>query len=79
MLNVFLKYLNVIVSYLIIISPPQNLCIAAAYRPVQELLEEEKKVGEMLSQVRSEDSTYILISISIWGQAELHVRMNLTV
>jgi len=25
----------------------------------------------MLSQVRSEDSTYILISISIWGQAHL--------
>ncbi|XP_065633563.1 outer mitochondrial transmembrane helix translocase, partial [Quercus suber] len=49
----------------------KNLCIAAAYRPVQELLEEEKKVGEMLSQVRSEDSTYILISISIWGQAHL--------
>ncbi|KAK9165698.1 hypothetical protein Scep_000889 [Stephania cephalantha] len=25
----------------------KNLCIAAAYRPVQELLEEEKKIGEM--------------------------------
>lgn len=26
------------------IVPCQNLCIAAAYRPVQELLEEEKRV-----------------------------------
>ena len=34
------------ISPLFLLSNSQNLCIAAAYRPVQELLEEEKKVNE---------------------------------
>ncbi|XP_075657466.1 uncharacterized protein LOC142627481 isoform X1 [Castanea sativa] len=43
----------------------KNLCIAAAYRPVQELLEEEKKVGEMLSQGSKSDVAPALRALSL--------------
>lgn len=48
----------------------QNLCVAAAYRPVQELLEEERKVRELSNLSFLIDKRVVNTrKLSIWIEA----------